>query len=187
MNHRGTEHTEVAQRRSRIETFRAKPVKLCIFAPLRELRSTAKFTAPDVQQQLHAGPELKTTVRFVGRYLLINFAITRVNFLFLLIVGNDYRLSGRRYPAVITNTAVVAQVPRQRPVIRAHNRHPSLPTVLLPGDFLDLIDQIESTSRRVSVNINIPGVVVVIVDEIQINALVYGNPDANDQDHRNQP
>src|SRR5829696_4509459 len=26
-NHRGTEHTEVAQRRSRIETFRAKPVK----------------------------------------------------------------------------------------------------------------------------------------------------------------
>src|SRR5215213_364450 len=26
-NHRGTEHTEVAQRRSRIETFRAKPVR----------------------------------------------------------------------------------------------------------------------------------------------------------------
>src|SRR5215216_6434686 len=31
-NHRDTEHTEVAQRRSRIETFRAKPVR---FFPVR--------------------------------------------------------------------------------------------------------------------------------------------------------
>src|SRR5215210_6101279 len=31
-NHRDTEHTEVAQRRSRIETFRAKPYRVLLIA-----------------------------------------------------------------------------------------------------------------------------------------------------------
>src|SRR2546425_3579968 len=108
--------------------------------------------------------------------LLIAIAIGGFYFRFLSLRSNDDGLDRYDHIAVVTHSSVIAQVPRQWPVVWRNYRDSGLAFLMCSlSDAIYLVDEFECISTSVGVNINVVAIVVIVVKEIEINCLVAGN------------
>src|SRR5215213_5205010 len=83
-----------------------------------------KTSSPLVEEQAYSGTELKGLARIRSRHLLVKVPEVCIDFVLLVRIRDDDRFSRGRHPPVISHPGEVAEVPRQRPVIRTHDRDP---------------------------------------------------------------
>src|SRR5688500_16704979 len=96
-------------------------------------------------------------------------------------------LSRRGHLTVISGAGVVAEIPRQRPVVRTDYRDPGLLTVPFSGELLDVAHKVERSAPRVSINIDVIGIVVIVIDEVQVDRLIGADAYGNGQHHGHHP
>src|SRR5205085_9343266 len=69
---------------------------------------------------------------------------------------------------------------RQRPVVRTHDSDAGLCALFLLRGLLNLVDEFERATRGVRVNIDVTFVVIIVIEEVEIDALGGG------KEHRSQ-
>ena len=89
--------------------------------------------------------------------------------------------------SVVTDAAVIAKIPRQRPVVGRNDCYPDKTPFLAPFcDAVYFCNELQCFSTRVSVDINIVWIVVVIIREVEIDGLIPVDANSNHPDYTEQ-
>src|SRR5688500_20321070 len=111
-------------------------------------------------------------MRIIRGSLAIAFAIVSLDFGLLRVLRDDARLSRRGHLPEISGALVIAQIPWERPVIRADDGNPSVLALSFVRDLLHVSNEVQRATPRARVNIEVIGTLVVVVNDVDIVVLI---------------